>query len=133
RHRLALLVVTHPFVEGVADTMRDRADDLSFGDHRIDDLSGVMREYDARNLHGCRLDVDLDLGDGRAVAIGHRIDDDVFRRVQSGRQVAGKHEAWRSCHRPGDLAEPDLDAAGAFHQDLIAFDIQIGWIDLEQM
>ena len=108
-------------------------DNLSFGKHRIDNLTSVMHEDDARDLHSRRLDIDLDFGDGRAVAVGHPIYDDIFRRFKSRLQIAGKDEARRSRHASSDLAEPDFHLNSAFDHHMVTLDVEIGRIDLKQM
>ena len=71
RQWLTLFIVAHPLIERVSYAVRNSADYLSFGNYRIDNLTRVVHENDARHLHGRRIDVDFDFRNGRAVAVRH--------------------------------------------------------------
>ncbi len=47
---LAIFVVAHPFVERVADAVRNCTDDLPVDNGRMDDPAGVVHEDDAGDL-----------------------------------------------------------------------------------
>ena len=60
--------------------------------------AAIMREDEAQDRDAAGLDIDLDLGDGGAVGIGHVVDDDVLGRLEP-RRDARRQAVSRQCPR----------------------------------
>ena len=52
---LAVLVEPHPFVKGIADAMRNTAEDLSVDDLRVNDAAAIMRARSLPVTHSLRI------------------------------------------------------------------------------
>ena len=61
--RLTVLVVGHLLEERLADPLRDRADDLPFGEQRVHDRAGVVDRNDPQHAQRSERAVDLDDGE----------------------------------------------------------------------
>ena len=66
---MCIFIVTHPFKQGISDTVRDASLDLAICDYRIDDPSAVVDDDIAVNGDGTRCRVKLNLCDMAPVRI----------------------------------------------------------------
>ena len=98
------VVVAHPFVERVADAVRDAAVDLALDHHRIDQHAGVLHRDVAQDFHLAGLDVDLDLGDVAGVGVGQRIGAVHDVGFEAGIDAGRKAVARRALQDARDLA-----------------------------
>src|ERR1019366_1650650 len=128
-----VVAITHPLVERIADPVRYRANDLALHDAGVDELACVMNKHYACDLHLSGIEIDLDFGDGSAVGVRHGVDDDVLRGLDSGLNISRQRIACGSSHSFCDLGERNLHVRDAFDENIIAFDVEIRSIKLEDV
>ena len=125
-HRLGSLVEAHPFEKRIADAVRHAAEDLPVDDLRIDHAAAIMRDDEVAQRDLAGLGIDLDLGHGRAVGIGHVVDARHARSLPGRARAARQREARRARHRARDVGERHLAVcARALDADFAAVDLEI--------
>ena len=67
---LPIVVVDDFFQQGIADALRDAAEDLAIDDHRIDETAGILRHHEL--FDGDQPGLQIDLDDGGMTGVGER-------------------------------------------------------------
>src|SRR5690348_2001370 len=87
RYRLPRAVIAHPFIERVADSVRDAAARLTVHDHGID-LRAVIVERDVtQDVYVACFNVHFHFGSVAGIGIGHMIATKCGERFQPGREA----------------------------------------------
>ena len=91
---LRVFVKAHPFEQGVADAMRNAAENLSVNDHRVEPAAAVVDDQETQHGDLAGIDIHFHLGYSRTVGIHHVVNNHGFRGFQSRAHIGhGQFEA----------------------------------------
>ena len=131
--RLRVFVKAHPFEQGVADAVRNAAENLSVNDHRVEPAAAVVHDQETQHDDPAGIDIHFHLGHGRTVGIHHVVNDHGLRGFQPRPHTGhGQFEARQAGRGAGQFRKRQPPVRRVLDEYSPAVDLQVMFRRLQE-